>query len=142
MARTNTGLSLGNAFNDFFSPWNDWFGTLPASRALTVPAVNINESGKAFTLSVAAPGLRKDDFHVDVQGNILTISAEQESSSEEKDDNYSRQEYNFSSFSRSFTLPESVKADAIEAEYKHGVLELTLPKREEDQQRSTKVDVK
>lgn len=115
--------------DDFFKPWKDLFdfngGRSWASS--TVPAVNISEDKELFKVSMAAPGMKKEDFKVDVNGDILTISAEKE----EKEENLSRQEYNYTSFSRSFTLPPAVIKEKIEAQYQDGVLKLTLPKTEE-----------
>jgi HSP20 family protein len=82
-------------------------------------------------VSLAVPGMKKDDFNIDVEGNMLTISSEKEESKEEKEDKYTRKEYNYSSFSRSFTLPDEVNKEKIEAKYEDGVLKLMLPKKEE-----------
>src|SRR5687768_3189401 len=127
----STGM-LPSVFDDFMKPWNEWFdnGSL-IGRMLTVPAVNITESKDQFELAVAVPGMKKEDFHIDVEGNLLTISAEKEEKKDEKRDKVTRQEYNYSSFSRTFTLPEDVKKEDIEARYEGGVLTLALPKREE-----------
>ena len=115
-------------FDDFFKPWNEWMGM---GRALTTPAVNITENKNHFEVSVAAPGCKKSDFNIDVEDNMLTISSEKEERKEEKEERYTRKEYNYSSFSRSFTLPEDVIKDKIEAVYEDGVLRLTLPKTEQ-----------
>jgi HSP20 family protein len=106
------GLSL---FSDFFELWNDWFWDGVGGKAVTIPKVNISEDKSSYSLQVAAPGLHKSDFKIDVHGNILTISAEREEKKEEKEEKFSRKEYNYSSFSRSFTLPETVLQDKIEA---------------------------
>jgi HSP20 family protein len=82
-------------------------------------------------VSLAVPGMEKEDFKIDVGGNILTISAEKEENKEEKDKRYNRREYNYSSFSRSFTLPDEVKQENIQATYENGVLALLLPKKVE-----------
>lgn len=119
-------------FDDFFKPWNEWFGNggrWPAQ--LNLPAVNITENDNEYSITVAAPGLKKDDFNIDVEGNMLSISSEKEESKEEKEAKYTRKEYSYSSFSRSFTLPEEVNKEKIEAKYEDGVLKLALPKREE-----------
>ena len=115
-------------FDDFFKPWNEFMGM---GRALTTPAVNIAENKNNFEVTVAAPGLKKSDFNIDVEDNMLTISCEKEERKEEKDERYTRKEYNYSSFSRSFTLPEEVIKDKIEAAYEDGVLHITLPKTEQ-----------
>jgi HSP20 family protein len=127
----STGM-LPSVFDDFMKPWNEWFdnGSL-IGRMLTVPAVNITENKDQFELAVAVPGMKKEDFYIDVEGNLLTISAEKEEKKNERQDKVTRQEYNYSSFSRTFTLPEDVKKEDIEARYEGGVLTLALPKREE-----------
>jgi HSP20 family protein len=98
---------------------------------MTMPAVNIVENKEDYMVSLAVPGMKKDDFNIDVEGNMLTISSEKEESKEEKEDKYTRKEYNYSSFSRSFTLPDEVNKEKIEAKYEDGVLKLMLPKKEE-----------
>lgn len=119
-------------FDDFFSkPWNDWFNSGLTSRVMNVPAVNISERKDDFLVTMAAPGLKKEDFKIDLEGSILTISSEKEEESKEEDEKFTRKEYSYSSFERSFTLPEEVNQNAIEAQYKEGVLNLTLPKKEE-----------
>ena len=120
---------LPSFVNDFFKPWNDWFDN-GFEKTLSVPAVNITENKGQYDVSVAAPGMKKDDFKIDLDGDMLTISAEKEETKEDKDKQYNRKEYNYSSFSRSFTLPEEVKQDKIEAKYENGVLTLVLPKNE------------
>jgi HSP20 family protein len=98
---------------------------------MTIPAVNITEKKDNYELSLAAPGLKKEDFKINVEGNMLTISSEKEERKEEKDEMVTRKEYNYTSFSRSFTLPEDVKQEAIDAKYENGVLVLALPRKEE-----------
>lgn len=124
---------LPSAFNDFFKPWNGWFDNEGSfwGKEFTVPAVNVSENTKDYKVSVAVPGMKKDDFKIDVDGNMLTISAETKQEKEEKDEKYTRKEYNYSSFSRSFTLPDAVNKEKIEAAYENGVLQLVLPKTEE-----------
>jgi HSP20 family protein len=120
---------LPSFVNDFFKPWNDWFDN-GFEKTLSIPAVNITENNGQYNVSVAAPGMKKEDFKIDLEGDLLTISAEKEETKEDKDKQYNRREYNYSSFSRSFTLPEEVKRDKIEAKYEDGVLKLVLPKSE------------
>ena len=124
-ALTKRGEMLPSVFDYFFRPWNDCFGN---ERTMTVPAVNVIENKDDYQISVAAPGLKKNDFNIDVEGNMLKISCEKEESREEKEGRYTRTEYNYSSFNRSFTLPEEVIKDNIEAVYEDGVLRATLPK--------------
>ena len=123
---------MPSVFDDFFKPWNEWFdngGFL--GRVMNVPAVNITEQKNEYLVSLAAPGLKKEDFKIDVDGNMLTISSEKEESKEEKDKKFNRKEYSYSSFSRSFTLPEEINKEKIEAKYEDGVLKIALPRKEE-----------
>lgn len=133
---SNKGLTKATGrmpfvFDDFFNPWNEWFdgGLLP--RSINMPAVNITENKDDYLVSMAVPGMKKEDFKIDVNGNMLTISSEKEESSEEKGKKFTRKEFNYSSFSRSFTLPEEINKEKIEARYKDGVLTIALPRREE-----------
>ncbi|HPM92242.1 MAG TPA: Hsp20/alpha crystallin family protein [Bacteroidales bacterium] len=98
---------------------------------MATPAVNIIESKDDYRIEVAAPGLDKADFRINIENNILTISAEKEEKQEEKDEKVMRREFNYSSFSRSFTLPDSMDTEKISARHKDGVLNVILPKKEE-----------
>ncbi len=108
----------------FFGP--DWM-----KRTQWVPAVNVLEKEKSFELEVAAPGLEKKDFNITVDNGVLTISCEKETEKEDKNKNYTRREYSYTNFARSFTLPDNVKGDDISAKYDNGILRITLPKTEE-----------
>ena len=125
-----TPQGLASTFSNFFEPWSEWFQDGAAGKLLSLPKVNITEDSKSYNLELAAPGLKKKDFKIDVNGNMLTVSAQQEEKKEEKNEKYSRQEYNYSSFSRSFTLPAEVQQDKIEASYDGGILKLNMPKNE------------
>jgi HSP20 family protein len=134
---TKTDELLPSVFDNFFRPWNEWFSNNELwNKAMKVPAVNITESENDYKVSLAAPGLKKSDFKINLEGNMLTISSEKEESRDEKDARYTRKEYSYSSFRRSFTMPEEVSQDKIEATYVDGVLRLTLPKKE-DAKKST-----
>jgi HSP20 family protein len=123
---------MPSLFEDFFNkPLLDLFDGGFSSRLKNVPAVNITERKDDYLVSMAAPGLKKEDFKIAMDGNLLTISSEKEEENEEKEGRYTRQEYSYSSFERSFTLPDEVEKDKIDAHYKDGVLELVLPKKEE-----------
>ncbi|MCW5907464.1 MAG: Hsp20/alpha crystallin family protein [Chitinophagales bacterium] len=111
-------------FRDFFDADN--FFT--RGNGGTMPAANIAETEKEYSIDLAVPGFKKEDFKVKVDKDILTISAETKSESSEEKKEYTRKEYNYSSFSRSFRLPDDVKDDAIAAKYDNGILKLTLPK--------------
>ena len=118
-----------SVFEDMLRPMNEWLDERwPFSSHL--PAVNVKETDKAYEINLAAPGLEKSDFKIDLNGNMITISAEKEKTEEEKEDGFTRKEYNFNSFSRSFTLPEDTMADKIDANYVNGELKLMLPKKE------------
>lgn len=122
---------MPTVFNDFFKPWNEMFDEGFWGKTVNIPAVNILENKDEYVVSLAAPGLKKDDFKIDVDGNMLTISSEKEENKEEKDKKFTRKEYNFTSFSRSFTLPEEIFRDKIEAKYEEGILRILLPRKEE-----------
>jgi HSP20 family protein len=111
----------------FFAP--DWFER--SMKKMDVPMVNIKENGKEFLIELAAPGFNKGDFKVEVEDNLLTISAERKEEKKEKDERFTRKEFSYNSISRSFTLPEAAKADKIDAKFTDGILYLNIPKREE-----------
>ena len=123
---------LANIFDQFFNPefdpWSDENRLIPRA---TLPPVNIKEDEKSFQVEVAASGLKKDDFNIELNKNSLVISCEKETEKETKDeDNFIQKEFSYHSFSRSFTLPEMVKKDKISAKYQDGVLRVTIPKNE------------
>ncbi len=133
-----------SVFDNFFKPFNQWFEDdgLQGS-AMNLPAVNITESKDKYAVSLAAPGLKKDDFNIAVDGNMLTISSEKEENKEESHKRFTRKEYSYSSFSRSFTLPEEIDKNSIEAKYEDGVLNINLPRKEEAKVSKAKhIDVK
>jgi len=115
---------------DFFKPWSPWH-VAGLENTITVPVVNVMESKDNYQVSLAAPGLRKNDFKIDLDGNMLIISSEKEEEKQDNDTRYTRKEYSYSSFSRSFNLPEGVNQDKIEASYQDGILRVVLPKKEE-----------
>jgi HSP20 family protein len=96
-----------------------------------VPAVNVVENPESFKVEVAAPGLKKEHFHINLHNNVLSIAAHTEQDKEESNGRYTRREFGYTSFQRSFTLPNSVDAERIQANYQDGVLYIHLPKREE-----------
>lgn len=138
-ALTKTSERAPSLFDDFFKPWNEWFDNPTLwGRVLSVPAVNITENENEYQVSLAAPGMKKEDFRIDVDGNILSISAEKEENREEKKEKFTRKEYNYSSFSRSFTLPDEVTQEKIEAKYEEGVLKLILPRENQAPKEATR----
>lgn len=98
---------------------------------INMPSVNIIEGKEDFRIEVAAPGLEKGDFKINLENNVLTISSEKEEKNEEKEERYMRREFSYTSFRRSFSLPQTVEAEKISANHSNGVLTISIPKREE-----------
>ena len=127
-------------FNDFNRELLNWGNSNYSSTSTTVPSVNIKENGDNFEVEVAAPGMSKDDFKITLDGNLLTISSAKEEKNEEKRDNYTRREFSYQSFQRSFELHRDVvDQDNIEARYENGMLRLTIPKKEEAKQKEPRL---
>jgi HSP20 family protein len=112
--------------NFFENELGDFFG-----KRITDPAANIVEQADSFLLEIAAPGLKKDDFKIHLENSVLTISADLEDEKQEDGKNYTRKEFHYGSFSRSFTLPKTINLETIKADYQEGILKVTMPKREE-----------
>ena len=131
--KRNEIFPASNLFDDFFSRdlWN-WGMNNNSSTNTTIPLVNVKETGENFEVEMAAPGMNKDDFKVELDGNLLTITSEKNQENDSKDgERYSRREFSYQSFQRTFQLPkEVVDADKIEAKYENGVLRLVIPKNE------------
>lgn len=106
-----------------------------------IPAVNVVDGEQNYEIEVAAPGMKKSDFKVQVENGVLTISAECKAEKEEKKKNYTRQEYSYNSFSRSFTMPADVKEDDMKALYEDGVLKLTIAKKATAVSRAKEISV-
>ncbi len=106
---------------------------------MTTPSVNVKETKEAYKLEVAAPGMKKDDFKVEIKEGHLCIAAETKSEKEEKEENFTRKEFNYQAFSRSFWLPENVKADSIKATYNDGILKIEVPKVKVEKEEPAKV---
>jgi HSP20 family protein len=121
-------------FRPFYMPnfFDDDFFPVMTNGSNSMPAVNIREDEKRFTLDLAVPGMEKKDLKIDINEDLLTISSETKNESEESSDGYKRKEFSYSSFCRSFQLPENVNKEQIEANYKDGVLSVVLPKVEEE----------
>ncbi|MCM8568152.1 MULTISPECIES: Hsp20/alpha crystallin family protein [Christiangramia] len=124
---------LPSVFDDMFR--TDWLGgtTNVNSIGTSIPAVNIREDDDSFNVQVAAPGKSKEDFNIELDNDVLTISAEEKRENETTDKNgrFTRKEFSYSNFKRSFSLPDSVDSSKISASYNNGVLEIALPKKEE-----------
>ena len=119
----------GGLIEKFFNaPLDEFFNS---GRVNNVPSVNVSETDKEYKLSIAAPGLDKTDFKIEMLDDMLTISAEKEKEEKEnKNGRYNRREYNYTSWLRSFTLPENASADGIDAKYENGELKIKIPKTE------------
>jgi len=149
---TNRSTAMAcNPLDRFFR--NDFFDVWDGGREIDmIPSINVVEEKDKFKIEMAAPGLKKEDFNIDVEGDLVTISSEKESESTDgqsgngKEDGkengsrngsrnggYTRREYNYSSFSRSFNIPEHADASKIKAKYTDGILSLDIPKRPESQ---------
>jgi HSP20 family protein len=130
----NVYPSFPSLFNRFFEgDLMDWSNTNFAGLNSTLPAVNVRESDDEYQIEVAAPGMKKNDFKINYENGRLTISSEvKEEKKEGRKNNYTRREYRYESFQRSFTVPENiVNSEQIQASYSDGILYVTLPKREE-----------
>jgi HSP20 family protein len=125
-------------FNDFFARdfWN-WGLENNSSTNTTIPAINVKETNDNFEVEVAAPGMTKKDFKIELNGNMLTISSEKQNEwQENENEKYTRREFSYQSFQRTFQLPKDVvDEDKIQAKYENGLLHLTIPKKEHAKQR-------
>jgi HSP20 family protein len=118
-----------NFFDTFFN--NNLTDVIGSDNNISQPSVNVIETDDDYRIEVAAPGLGKEDFDVNIEDDSLIISAELKKEEAKSTDKYTRREFNYSSFKRSFNLPDTVNTENIAAAYDSGVLTLTLPKREE-----------
>ena len=128
-----------NLFDELFH--SDLPSILNRDFSKNVPSVNVIENGDSYKIQVAAPGFKKEDFDVSIDDNLLTISGEVKVSNEESGEKYTRREFNYTSFKRSFHLPETVNADNIAGSYENGILNISLPKLEEIKAISKKVEI-
>ena len=118
----------------------NWDNSHFSATQTTVPAVNIKESANAIEVEVAAPGMEKQDFKIQLNDNTLVISSQKEHNEEKQEEGYSRREFSYQSFQRSFILPKDVVNDeGIVARYENGVLHLTIPKKEEAKQKGPRL---
>ena len=137
--RNNNALMPG--FNDVFdSIFNDTF--FNERMVARVPAVNISESENNYHVELAAPGLKKEDFKLNLERNQLSISVEQSAQNGGQERNFNKREFSYTSFVRSFTLPDSADQNGIEAKYENGVLCINIPKREEAKVQSRQIEIK
>jgi len=132
---------IPSIWDNFLNPDIFNWDTNYASTGNSIPAVNIKETPESFLVEVAAPGLEKKDFKIELDGSALTISSQKQNETEEREgETYSRKEFNYQSFYRTFHLPkEVVNADKIQAKYENGLLRLEVPKREEAKQKPARL---
>ena len=130
--------TISNFFDDFFT--RDLFNwPSDSSTGTSIPKVNIYETDREFHVEMAAPGMKKDDFSVELDNNTLTISSQKTSETEEKEGrNFQRKEFSYLSFQRTFHLPESAEVEKINAKYNDGILNLSIPKKEEAKRKPLK----
>lgn len=128
--RTQNVPAWPGIFNEFFDrDWMDWTNRNFSNTNTTLPAVNIKESADRFEVEMAAPGFEKGDFKIELNKDVLTISSEKKVEKETKDDQqFTRREFSYQSFCRSFSLPESTDRDNISARYDNGILKVEIPK--------------
>jgi len=132
-----THSSFSDIFENFF---NDSF--ISDRMISRVPAVNIAESEGHYHIELAAPGLKKEDFKLDLDRNVLTISAEKTTEQENNDKQYNKREYSYTSFVRSFTLPDSADDAQIDATYTDGILKIDVAKKEEAKSIRRQISIK
>jgi HSP20 family protein len=127
-------------FRPFYMPnfFDDDFFPVLSNRNSSIPSVNIREDDKIYVLDLAIPGIDKNNLKIDINEDVLTISSENKNETEESKDGYKRKEFSYSSFCRSFYIPENVDRDKIEASYKDGILSVGLPKQEQEKNKITR----
>lgn len=136
-----------SSVNPFDTIFNDFFEGefLPGRRNRSfgsMPAANIKETEKNYHIELASPGMNKEDFKIEVDEDLLTIRSEKESDKEENSSRYTKREFNYTSFVRSFRLPEEVDSENISAKYEGGILQLEIPKRAVEEKKVRKIDIK
>ena len=136
-----TTSSVLPALTDLFEPFfNDAF--LSDKMVTRIPAVNISETHNDYLIELAAPGLKKDDFQLKLDRNMLMISVEQQNDRQNENGKFSKREFSYSSFVRSFALPDSADDSQIDAEYNDGILKIHIAKKEEAKSISRTINIK
>ena len=132
--------TVSKFFDDDWNDLFDWSNRNFTTRQTTLPSVNIQENADNFVVEMAAPGMKKEDFHVELHNNTLTIRSEVKDEHSEENTNYTRREFSYQSFHRSFNLNDRVVDDSkIEAKYKDGILRLTIAKKEEAKEKPARL---
>ena len=136
-----SNYSMPSALDEFFNKDVFNWGSTFANSGNNLPAVNIRENAENFLVEMAAPGMEKKDFKIELDGHTLSISSEKQNQTEQSEgENYNRKEFNYQSFYRTFHLPKNVvDSEKIKAEYVNGILKLEIPKREEAKQKPARL---
>ena len=140
--KKNGSMANHNSNGLTFPTWSSWidevfnrdlpsFFTSNFNTGITMPKVNIRETKSAYFVDMAVPGVKKSDFQIELDNEVLSIATEIQDKNDKQEDNFARREFGYASFKRSFSLPETVNEDDIKAEYNNGVLSIYLPKKEE-----------
>lgn len=137
MALLKRNLPAFGNLSDFFD--DDWFSVKSSDL---LPAINVSDNDGNYEIEMAVPGFKKEEFNVSIENGVLTISAKTQKEEEEKKKNYTRKEFSSKSFSRSFTLPDNIDENSIDAEYKDGVLKVLLHKSEKELPAKRSVSIK
>lgn len=131
LVKTSNYPSFSSLFDDFFNTeFGDWKRQNFSSTKTTLPRLNIKEDNDGFAVEMAAPGMDKGDFAVQLDNNVLTISSKKQGETKNEGTNYTHREFSYQSFQRSFTLPGSADGEKINALYENGILHLGIPKKE------------
>jgi HSP20 family protein len=138
VVRNNSPI-MRNLFNEFFEglPYQDFNLQSNAKSAL----VNISEDEKSYDLTFSVPGFKKEEFKIEIEDQMLVVSGEHQENKESNDKNYTRKEFSFQNFKRSFTLPENADTDHIEARFENGILHVSLHKKVEEKREAKKIEV-
>jgi HSP20 family protein len=135
-----TAWNMGDEINRVFEQFGNSFGWI-AEPGRYAPAMDVRETDEAYIVEADVPGMKKDDIHLEVADNVLTITGERKDEKEEKDKNYHRIERHFGSFVRSVAIPGGIDSNKVSAKFENGVLTVTLPKPEESRPRRIEVKV-
>ncbi|NNC94637.1 MAG: Hsp20/alpha crystallin family protein [Chitinophagales bacterium] len=135
----NSKPKFNSLFDEFFNTGD--YPTAFGGNIMKTPAVNVIETNDSYKIQVSAPGFKKENLNIQVEENLLTISGELKTENKEEGEKYTRKEFSSSSFSRSFTVPETVIAEKIEGKYEDGILNIVLPKLEEVKGISKKIEI-
>jgi HSP20 family protein len=131
--------SLPSLLDDFFN--TEKFFDTDFFKREWVPAVNIAEKDNQYEVELSVPGMKKEDIQVHLEGGVLTVSGESKSEKEDKEKKFTRREFSYSSFSRSFTLPENADENSINAKYENGILKLTIGKKTKELEQKKQITV-